>query len=69
MKSIRRTLLSAAALSAALGGFVAPSVHAEEVTLRFHQMLPSPAPIPKNVIRPWIKEVEAASGGTLKIKQ
>ncbi len=69
MKSIRRTLLSAAALSAALGGLVAPAVHAEEVTLRFHQMLPSPAPIPKTVIGPWIKDVEAASGGTLKIKQ
>ncbi len=43
--------------------------HAEEVTLRFHQMLPSPATIPRYAIKPWIQDVEKASGGELKIKQ
>ena len=69
MKVVRRTLLSAAALSATLGGLTLPAAHAEEITLRFHQMLPSMATIPRMAIKPWIADVEKASGGTLKIKQ
>lgn len=69
MKAVRRTLLSAAALSATLGALSLPA-HAEDVvTLRFHQMLPSMATIPRKAIKPWIQDVEKASGGTLKIKQ
>ena len=69
MKPIRRALLSAAALSAAMSGFAVAPVHAAEVTLRFHQMLPSMATIPRFAIKPWIKAVEQASGGRIDIKQ
>ncbi len=69
MKSSRRALLSAVALSAALSGLSAVPAHAAEVTLRFHQMLPSMAPIPRLAVRSWIKAVEEASGGRIEIKQ
>lgn len=38
-------------------------------TLRFHQMLPAQAPIPRFAIAPWIAKVEKESGGRLKIQQ
>jgi TRAP-type transport system periplasmic protein len=69
MKPIRRALLSAAALSAAMSGFAVAPAHAAEVTLRFHQMLPSMATIPRQAIKPWIEQVEKASGGRIDIKQ
>lgn len=62
-KLVPAALLSAIALGAGL------PAHAETVTLRFHQMLPAPATIPRYAIKPWIAEVEKASKGELNIKQ
>ena len=43
-------------------------VAAQNVTLRFHQMLPPQATIPAKAIVPWIKKVESESGGRLKVQ-
>ena len=41
---------------------------AQNVTLRFHQMLPAQATIPAKAIVPWAKKVEAESGGRIKVQ-
>lgn len=40
---------------------------AQDVTLRLHQFLPPQANVPKNIIIPWIEQVEKASDGRIKI--
>ncbi len=67
MKSTRRMLLAGAV---GLGALVASGAtsFAQEVTLRLHQFLPPQANVPKLVIDPWIKKVEEAAGGKLKIE-
>ena len=63
----RRTVLGlSAALATALTG-VSPAT-AADVTLRFHQLLPPQAAVPKNAIMPWIEQVQAASNGRIKIQ-
>ena len=42
--------------------------HAQEVTLRLHQFLPSSANVPKNILRPWAERIETASSGRIKIQ-
>ncbi len=56
------------AAAAALGAMTATSM-AQEVTLRFHQMLPPQATIPAKAIIPWMEKVMADSGGRLKIEK
>ncbi|RLQ89569.1 C4-dicarboxylate ABC transporter [Notoacmeibacter ruber] len=41
---------------------------AQDITLRLHQFLPPQANVPQFVIDPWIKKVEEAAGGKLKIE-
>ncbi len=53
-------LFTAAALST--------SAMAQDVTLRLHQFLPPPAPVPSLILKPWAKSVEDASGGRIKIE-
>ncbi len=53
------------ALAAAL---LATPVLAAPVTLKFNSPAPPPSFLHNNVFRPWIKNVEAASKGTLKIQ-
>ena len=48
----------------ALGG----AASAQEVTLRLHQFLPPPAPVPSQILKPWAAGVEEASGGRIKIE-
>jgi TRAP-type transport system periplasmic protein len=60
-------LVRVGALAAALlvlGG----AAQAQQVTLRLHQFLPAPAPIPKNFLAPWAKKVEEESKGRIKIE-
>jgi TRAP-type C4-dicarboxylate transport system substrate-binding protein len=59
----RRTALALLGASAMAG-----TVHAQNVTLRFHQMLPPQATIPAKAIVPWAKKVEAESGGRIKVQ-
>lgn len=67
----RRTfinMLASGAVAAGMFGLSSLPVVAQDVTLKLHQFLPPPANIPKNILRPWAAEVEAASGGRLKIE-
>lgn len=50
-------------------GATTVSGFAQDVTLRFHQMLPPQATIPSKAIKPWIEKVMAESGGRIKIDQ
>ena len=62
MKPFRRFAIAAiTALSMA-----APAL-AQEVTLKLHQFLPPQANVPKLILEPWAKRVEAASGGRIRI--
>lgn len=60
IKSTIVGLLSAVALGGA--------AMAQEVTLRLHQFLPPPAPVPAQILKPWAQGVEEASGGRIKIE-
>ncbi|MGB7318649.1 MAG: TRAP transporter substrate-binding protein [Planktotalea sp.] len=60
-------------IKGAIAGFVAAATlagasYAQEVTLRLHQFLPPPATVPKDILVPWAKNVEAASGGRIAIQ-
>ncbi len=63
-----KTFSKMLAAAAALGAMTAVSM-AQEVTLRFHQMLPPQATIPAKAIKPWIEKVQTESGGRIKIEQ
>ncbi|MCV0395112.1 MAG: TRAP transporter substrate-binding protein [Rhizobiaceae bacterium] len=64
MKAVKTILATAAAL-----GALAATAFAQDVTLRFHQMLPPQATIPAKAIKPWIEKVQQESDGRLKIEQ
>ena len=63
-----KTFSKMLAAAAALGAMTVASM-AQEVTLRFHQMLPPQATIPAKAIKPWIEKVQADSGGRIKIER
>ncbi|MEK9719967.1 MAG: C4-dicarboxylate ABC transporter, partial [Quisquiliibacterium sp.] len=65
MKPQRRMILGGMALSA-LG--VSGQAQAAEVTLRFHQLLPPQATIPRLAIDPWARKVEAESKGRIRVQ-
>jgi TRAP-type C4-dicarboxylate transport system substrate-binding protein len=48
--------------------WAAGSAQAQQVTLRVHQFLPAPAPIPSKFIAPWAKKVEEESKGRIKVE-
>jgi len=52
---------------AALAWAAGPA-QAQQVTLRVHQFLPAPAPIPSKFIAPWAKKVEEESKGRIKVE-
>lgn len=62
----RLTLLLAAA---AAGLALSAAAHAQEVTLRLHQMLPSQATIPAKALTPWAQKVMDESGGRIKVEK
>ena len=64
----RRSLLKGALLSAVTTIALAGNAYAQEVTLRLHQFLPPPAPVPKLILKPWAEQVEKASDGRIKIE-
>lgn len=64
MKRLTTALLTALTLSA-----LSASALAQDVMLRFHQMLPPQATIPSKAIKPWIEKVQSESGGRIKIEQ
>jgi TRAP-type C4-dicarboxylate transport system substrate-binding protein len=58
-----RAVLASAATAMAIS-----TAAAQEVTLRLHQFLPPPAPVPKLILKPWGENVEKASGGRIKVQ-
>ena len=64
----RRNFVKSAVLAtvAALG--VSSAAYAQDITLRLHQFLPPPAPVPAQILKPWGAMVEEASGGRIKIE-
>ena len=54
---------------AAAAALAAPSIaRAQEFTLRLHQFLPPPAPVPAMILKPWGAQLEEATGGRIKIE-
>ncbi|MGI9501050.1 MAG: TRAP transporter substrate-binding protein [Geminicoccaceae bacterium] len=63
----KRLLLKSAAFAAAMA-LMPMMADAQEVTLRLHQFLPPPAPVPAQILKPWAEIVEKASDGRIKIE-
>lgn len=62
-----RRILGTFALTAALGlGLTAPS--SAETTLRVSNWLPPSHPIVRDILEPWGKQVEEATGGNVKVE-
>ena len=47
---------------------VSTTAMAQDVTLRLHQFLPPPAPVPAQILKPWGEMVKEASGGRIEIQ-
>ena len=63
----RREFIKTTAGAAAV--LAAPTIaRAQEITLRLHQFLPPPAPVPAMILKPWGQQVEEATGGRIKIE-
>ncbi|MEO3385122.1 TRAP transporter substrate-binding protein [Mesorhizobium sp. CAU 1741] len=64
MTKLKSLLLATAAL-----GAMTVASHAQEVTLRLHQMLPPQATIPAKALVPWAEKVMAESDGRIKVEK
>jgi TRAP-type C4-dicarboxylate transport system substrate-binding protein len=64
----RRSFVKSTLLGALAALAVSSAAYAQEVTLRLHQFLPPPAPVPAQILKPWAAQVEEASGGRIKIE-
>lgn len=64
----RRILMKTVAAAALALGLAPATLSAQEVTLRLHQFLPAPAPVPAHILKPWAAKVEERAGGALKIE-
>ncbi len=64
-------LLTGICAAAIAAGALVSSGHeaaAQTVTLRVHQFLPAPAPVPRNFIAAWAKKIEEESKGQIKVE-
>ncbi len=59
-----KTTVAGLVAAAAIG----TSTMAQEVTLRLHQFLPPPAPVPAQILKPWGEAVKEASDGRIEIQ-
>lgn len=64
----RRSFITSTILGTVAALAVSTSAYAQEVTLRLHQFLPPPAPVPSKILKPWGAAIEEASGGRIKIQ-
>ena len=62
-------MLKCSIAAAVAFGAMSVSAFAQDVTLRFHQMLPPQATIPAKAIKPWAEKVMKESGGRIKVEQ
>jgi TRAP-type transport system periplasmic protein len=60
--------IRAAALAAIAAVILSSPLVAQEVKLRVHQFLPAGAPVPKNFIAEWARNVEQEANGRIKIE-
>lgn len=65
---IKREFIKATLLGVASAAVLSTAAMAQEVTLRLHQFLPPPAPVPKLVLKPWAEGLESASDGRIRIE-
>lgn len=68
MTTTRRTALGLG-LGLAMTGFAAAPALAQDVTLKMHYFLPAQSAVPARVLNVWAQNVEAASGGRIKVEQ
>lgn len=64
----RRVILGAMA-GVAVGALTATGAFAQEVTLRLQHMLSAQAVVPAQILDVWADDVEAASGGRIKVER
>ena len=64
----KRTFFRSTIAGALAAAVVGTAAMAQDVTLRLHQFLPPPAPVPSMILKPWAAGVEEASGGRIKIE-
>lgn len=64
----KRNFIKATLAGLASAATLSGAAMAQEVTLRLHQFLPPPAPVPAQILKPWAAGVEEASGGRIKIE-
>ena len=64
----KRNFIKTTTASAIAAAMLTGTAWAQEVTLRLHQFLPPPAPVPAQILKPWAAGVEEASGGRIKIE-
>ncbi len=62
-----KTIARLSVLAAAFAVFALPA-SAQQITLRVHQFLPAPAPVPSKFIAPWAKKIEEDSKGRIKVE-
>lgn len=63
------TRVGKTALAAIIIGLgLTASVEAQDITLRLHQFLPSPATVPSQILKPWAEAIEQESGGRIRIQ-
>lgn len=67
MKSLSRSLMALMGLFV-LALLSLPAIAQDVVTLRMHQFLPEQANVPAHVLKKWIKDVETASNGKIKVE-
>lgn len=64
----RRSFIKTGAATMA-AAIAAPTVlRAQNLTLRLHQFLPPPAPVPAMILKPWGEKLSAATGGRITIE-
>lgn len=66
MTTLRKIVRLAA--TSAIASMLALSVQAQDLVLKLHQMLPAQAPVPAKILEPWMKKIEAESGGRIKFE-
>jgi TRAP-type C4-dicarboxylate transport system substrate-binding protein len=68
MKLYFRDIARLAGASALAGLLTAGAALAQDVVLKLHQFLPAQAPVPAQVLVPWMAKIEAESGGRIKFE-
>lgn len=63
----RRDFFKASTAAAIAFAATTTLAHAQEVTLRLHQFLPPPAPVPAMILKPWGEALAEASDGRIRV--